>query len=182
MFDKNLKNPAAPSEAVGQSCLFRLSVPESELSHNSLNIHCDVPSLSRLAEKTSRFALKNNFSTDDTYHMNYTEFWSSLRDSKSIKTNIKNHSRKTDRFSTIFSNDFEVDRPTIENCFLVERSGTVFLLTKYVKALALDERWIFLSGSLLTRKNNASYLVRTVSPSHTEVRVFMVFVIKIRDN
>ena len=60
--------------------------------------------------------------------------------------------------------------------------GPVSLLTKNVKALALDERWIFLSGSLLTRKNNASYLVRTVSPSHTEVRVFIVFVIKIRDN
>ena len=104
-YNKNHKNPAVVAAAVGLSCLFRLSVPESKLSHNSLNIHGDVPSLSRLAEKTPRFALKNNFSTDDTYHMNYTEFWSSLRDSKSIKTNIKNHSRKTDRFSTIFSRD-----------------------------------------------------------------------------
>ena len=46
--NKNLKNPAASSEAVGHSCLFRLSVPKSELSHNSLNIHGDVTSLSRL--------------------------------------------------------------------------------------------------------------------------------------
>ena len=56
---KNHKNTASSSEAVGQSCSFRLLVHESELSHNSLNIHYDVPSLSRLAKKTSRFALKN---------------------------------------------------------------------------------------------------------------------------
>ena len=94
MFDKNLKNPAAPSEAVGQSCLFRLSVPESELSHNSLNIHGDVTSLSRLAEKTSRFALKNIY------------------------------------FKTI-----RIREKDSWPCFLVERSGAVFLLTKYVMAL-----------------------------------------------
>ena len=52
----------------------------------------------------------------------------------------------------------------------------MFLLTKYVMALAKDERWIFLSGSLLTRKKDAFHLVRTVSPTYTEVRVFMVFV------
>ena len=39
-----------------------------------------------------------------------------------------------------------------------------------------DARWIFLPGSLLTRKKFTLNLVRTESPTHTEVRVIPVFV------
>lgn len=52
-YNKNHKNPAVVAAAVGLSCLFRLSVPESKLSHNSLNIHGDVPSLSRHCGKNT---------------------------------------------------------------------------------------------------------------------------------
>ena len=59
-YNKNHKNPAVVAEAVGLSLLFRLFVPESKLSHNSLNIHGDVPSLSRHCGKNTRilFAFK----------------------------------------------------------------------------------------------------------------------------
>ena len=61
-------------------------------------------------------------------------------------------------------------------CFLVERSETGFLLTKYVKAVAQDEGGYFYLGARSQGKIDDSYLARTVSPTHTEVRVFKVFV------
>ena len=47
------------AEVFDLSCPFRLSVPESELSHCSQNIHGDVPSLSRPYRKKHCFAKKH---------------------------------------------------------------------------------------------------------------------------
>ena len=63
-------------------------------------------------------------------------------------------------------------------CFLVERSETVFLLTKYVW-LCQESKMrggYFYLGARSQGKIDDSYLARTVSPTHTEVRVFKVFV------
>ena len=57
--NKNIKNTAVATETFGLSWPFCLSVPESKLSHNSQNIHGDVPSLSRPCGKTIA-SLKNN--------------------------------------------------------------------------------------------------------------------------
>ena len=60
--EKNNKNLTAAAEAVGRSCLFRLTVAESELSHNSQNIQGDVPSLcSNCGKNTGSTNLKNRF-------------------------------------------------------------------------------------------------------------------------
>ena len=61
-------------------------------------------------------------------------------------------------------------------CFLARRA--VFLLTKDVMSLAQDERLYFYLGACSQGKIDAPHLVRTVSPAHTEVRVFRVFVVK----
>lgn len=57
--EKNIKNTARAAEAFGLSWSFCLSVPESKLSHNTHNIHGDVPSLSRSCGKNLA-SLKNN--------------------------------------------------------------------------------------------------------------------------
>lgn len=52
------------AEAAGLSRLFRLSVLESELSHNSLNIPGDVPSLSRHSGKNTALRAKKHLPDD----------------------------------------------------------------------------------------------------------------------
>ena len=56
--------------------------------------------------------------------------------------------------------------------------GPMFLLTKYVMAVAQDEGGYFYLGARSQGKIDAYHLIRTVSPAHTEVRVFLVFVTK----
>jgi hypothetical protein len=60
----------------------------------------------------------------------------------------------------------------------------VFLLTMYVMALKETKMrgGYFYLGAFSQGKRATSHLIRTVSPTHTDVRVFMVFVkIKTRE-
>ena len=111
MKTKTIKTPLMMAVAFGPTSCPSGFVLKSELLHNPEVQYGVVPQTSHHGGKNIALRAKKQISQQITRIPRILlSFWSSLRDSKSIKNNTKNHSRRIDRF---FKCDFlELLRPT----------------------------------------------------------------------